>query len=187
MRRAPWTTCPGAVEQLKQTFTGVALKNFSMQGEKKFNCTHLHDLAILAAEHAFDTEPSIYDILVSDPIDGKRRAELRHNGVVILDWVESGFKLIEPAEVAGLVLGNLRTWMSSLDPIQQKAVRLLQWGNMIANGRIIPLEQQSDAMKMPPNCYTFQPERAIVAQRVGAIRDFSNGTAEPLGEYKPAF
>lgn len=186
MRRVPWSTCPGALEQLKQTFTGVELKGFARRGEKQSNCTHLHDLAILAAEHAF--EPSVvYDILVSDPIDGKRRAELRRNGETILGWVEEGFKLIEPAEVAGLgLMDNMRTWIDSLSPLQQRAARLLRWGNMIANGRIIPLEQQSDATKMPPNCYTFQPDRAKVAKRVGVVRDFSGSAAEPLGDYKPA-
>lgn len=187
MRRAPWSTCPGAVAQLQQTFAGVALKNFSMRGEKKINCTHLHDLAILAAEHAFDQEPSLYDILVSDPADGKRRAEFRLNGVAILSWTEASFKLVEPAAAAGIAFDDLRTWIDSLDPIQQKAAKLLRWGNMIANGRIIPLDRQSDATKMPPNCYTFQRERAVLAKRVGAIRDFSEGTAEPLGGYRPAF
>lgn len=185
MRRVPWTTCPGAVEQLKQTFTGVALKDFATRGEKQANCTHLHDLAILAAGHVFDREPSIYDILVSDPVDGKRRAELRCDGTTILSWVEMGFKIVEPVEAAGLMLTNLRTWIDSLDPIQQEAARLLRWGNMIANGRIIPLEQQSDATKMPPNCYTFQPQRAVQATRIGVIRDFSDGAQQPLAEYQP--
>jgi hypothetical protein len=73
MRRAPWTTCPGAPAQLAQTFTGVALNAFAARGEKQANCTHLHDLAVLAAGHAFDAAPVVYDMLVSDPVDGKRR------------------------------------------------------------------------------------------------------------------
>lgn len=187
MRRAPWTTCPGAIDKLKQTFAGVALKDFPIRGEKKINCTHLYDLAILAAEHAFDQAPTIYDILVSDPVDGRRRAELRKNGVALLAWTEEKFRLVEPPEVAGLTLDKLRTWIETLDPSKQRAAKLLQWGNMIANGRGIPLEQQSDATKMPPNCYSFQPERAVSATRVGVIRDFSGGDAEPLADHKPAF
>ncbi|MFP5306390.1 MAG: DUF2889 domain-containing protein, partial [Gammaproteobacteria bacterium] len=68
--RAPWTTCPGAAEQLRQTFSGVALRDFAARGEKQANCTHLHDLATLAAAHALDSAPLVYDILVSDPVDG---------------------------------------------------------------------------------------------------------------------
>jgi len=180
LARAPWTTCPGAVEQLRQTFTGVALREFTARGEKQANCTHLHDLALLAAAHAFDADPFVYDILVSDPVDGKRRAELRRNGEVVIGWVESGFRIIEPAELAGMTLDKMRPWLDTLDPVRQEAARLLRWANMIANGRIIPLENQSDATRMPPNCYTFQPERKVVARRVGKIIDFSTGTEQPL-------
>src|ERR1700738_3079968 len=51
MQRVPWTTCPGAVAVLQQTFAGVPLDGFVARGAKKSNCTHLHDLALLAANH----------------------------------------------------------------------------------------------------------------------------------------
>ena len=58
---------------------------------------------------------------------------------------------------------------------------LMGWGAMIAHGRIIPLERQSDATRMPAgNCYTFQPDRRTAARRIGEIRDFSRGSAQPL-------
>lgn len=180
MRRAPWTTCPGAVAKLKETFTGVALDQFATVGEKQSNCTHLFDLAVLAAGHAFDEAPLVYDILVSDPIDGTRRAELRCDEAVVLGWTEAGFRIVEPVEWAGITLNRLRPLLELLDPRQQEAARLLRWANMIANGRTIPLEQQSDASRMPPGCYTFQPQRAAQAKRVGVIYDFSDGTRQPL-------
>lgn len=182
LMRAPWTTCPGAVAQLERSFTGIELAAFASRGEKQINCTHLHDLAVLAAAHAWDREPLSYDILISDPVEDRRRAELRRNGVPILGWTESGFRILEPEELAGVTLDRMRPWIDTLDPERQEAARLLRWGNMIANGRTIPLGKQSDATRMPPNCYTFQPHRAIVAKRVGLIRDFSDGSAEPLEE-----
>jgi hypothetical protein len=185
LRRAPWTTCPGAVEKLRQTFTGVALTSFVERGEKQANCTHLHDLATLAAAHAFDSEPTIYDILVSDPVGGRRHAEIRRNGKTVLEWTEEQFHLVEPKSAAGVRLDKLKAWIVGLAPELQEPARLLQWGNMLANGRTIPLENQSDATKMPPNCYTFQPERKLVAKRVGLIRDFSQGAIQPLGDYEP--
>jgi hypothetical protein len=184
--RAPWTTCPGAVDQLKQTFTGIALEAFASRGEKQANCTHLHDLAILAAAHAFDQKTQVYDILVSDPIDGRRRAELRKDGLTVLGWVEADFRILEPAEMAGMTLDKLRPWIDALDPARQEAARLLRWGNMIANGRTIPMERQSDATRMPPNCYTFTPPRRDVAIRIGEIRDFSSGTEQPLEKSEAA-
>lgn len=186
MRRVPWTTCPGAVEQLKQTFVGVALDAFASRGEKQANCTHLHDLAVLAATHAYGTAPLVYDILVSDPVDGIRRAELRCGGVTVLGWAESRLRVLEPPALAGIEIRELRTLLDALDPAQREAARLLRWANILANGRIIPLDRQSDASQMPPGCYTFQPQRAAVARRVGVVRDFSDGMAEPLGEYVAA-
>jgi hypothetical protein len=179
--RAPWTTCPGAVSQLEQTFTNVRLDEFAARGEKLANCTHLHDLATLGAAHAADNEPLVYDILVSDPVDGRRRSELRRNGVTLMSWVLEGMRVVEPSELGGMTLDKLGAWISSLDPQMREAARVLRWGTMIAHGRTIPLEQQSDATKMPVgNCYTFQPQRSIRAKRVGEIRDFSRGTARPL-------
>jgi len=180
LERAPWSTCPGAVEQLKQTFSGLTLAAYAERGKKRENCTHLHDLAMLGAAHAFDTEQLIYDILVCDPVDERRVAELRRNGQVTLRWTLIDGRVVSPAELAGFSLDKLSAWIESLDPPRQEAARLLRWGAIIAHGRTIPMERQSDASRMPPNCYTFQPDRSVHARRVGVIRDFSRGTAQPL-------
>ena len=52
--RAPWTTCPGAVARLTETFSGKSLAEVNARADKKQNCTHLHDMAVLAAVHAAD-------------------------------------------------------------------------------------------------------------------------------------
>ena len=180
MHRAPWTTCPGAELKLCEAFSGVALAKFTQLGHKSRHCTHLYDLAILAAEHAFDEQPTVYDILVSDPIEGWRHAEIRRDGEKQMSWAESGLKIIEPDELAGMSLFAMKGWIGSLDPSMQVSVKLLQWGNILASGRSIPLEQQSDATRMPPNCYTFQPKRAMQARRVGEVHDFSQLAEKPL-------
>jgi hypothetical protein len=181
LQRAPWSTCPGAVERLKQTFGSLPLTAFADRGEKRENCTHLHDLATLAATHAFDGEQLVYDILVSDPVAGRREAELRRNGEPVFRLTLIEWRIVEPTALAGLRLDQLNAWISTLAPRQQEEARLLRWGAMIANGRTIPLERQSDASRMPAgNCYTFQPQVSVHAQRIVAIRDFSRGGAEPL-------
>lgn len=187
MHRAPWTTCPGAPQQLRQTFVGVALAAFAARGEKSANCTHLHDLAVLAAAHAQDREPLAYDILVSDPVDGRRQVELRRNGEPLLGWTDQDNRILEPAELAGQGLFDpLRPWIDTLDPQQQEAARLMRWGAILAHGRTIPMERQSDASRMPPNCYSFQPQRKAQARRIGEIKDFSRGTAQPLDPITPS-
>ena len=186
MQRVPWTTCPGAVAKLEQTFAGVPLDGFVARGEKRTNCTHLHDLAVLAAAHAADSGPLVYDLLVSDPIEGRRRAELRRNGTWVLGWVVADDRIVEPEELAGVAFDGMRPWIESLDPARQEAARLLRWGTILAHGRTIAWERQSDSSRLPiGNCYTFQPERAAIAKRVGVIRDFSDGP-QPLEEHRPA-
>lgn len=186
MARAPWTTCPGAVATLAQTFTGIALDAFAQRGAKRANCTHLHDLAVLAAAHAFDPAPLLYDILVADPAAGLRQAEIRCNGALVLAWAHADGRMVAPAALAGTPLDQLRAWIESLQPPLQEAARLLQWGTLIANGRTIPWERQNDARRMRAgSCFTFQPDRMTEARRIGAVRDFSTGP-RPLEQSCPA-
>ncbi len=187
MHRVPWTTCPGAEAKLQQTFIGMSLAEISERVEKRQNCTHLHDLTVLAARHVSDRDALIYDILVSDPVDGLRDAEIRRNGISLLSWQENAFVMASPAEICGLRLDKLRDWIDGLNAELREAAKLLQWGNMLANGRVIPLAQQSDATKMPAGCYTFQPERAVRAKRVGKIVDFSKENGWPLKNFESAF
>jgi hypothetical protein len=185
MVRAPWTTCPGAIKRLQQTFTGRPLADFPALGEKATNCTHLHDLALLAAAHAGDDAPLTYDVLASDAVAGRRLIELRRDGEPVMGWVEQDGKLVEPAAAAGMTLLQLRPYIDALDAEGQEQARVLRWGAIVAHGRAIPLENQSDATRMPPTCFTFQPENKVRAIRVGEIRDFSRGSLQPL-EPRPA-
>jgi len=181
--RAPWTTCPGAIRKLSDTFAGLVLGQFETESRavKKQNCTHLYDLAVLAAAHAFDSETLLYDIYVCDPVDGIRKAEIWSKGKQLLAWSLADMELVDPTELGGKKLFELNEWINSLTgKDEQEIARILRWASLIANGRIIPFEEQSDALKMPPNCYTFQPEMAAEAKRVGRIRDFSYGKGEPL-------
>jgi hypothetical protein len=181
LHRAPWTTCPGAPAKVIETFTGVALADFATRGEKAVNCTHLHDLALLAAAHATDPAPTVIDILVSDQADGRNRAELRRNGETLHAWeIEGGFTIVAPAKHAGVHLMKIKQLLEAASPADQELIKLLRWGAVVAHGRAIPMSAQNDAGKMPPNCFTFQPERKGDAVRVGVIKDFSVGMAEPL-------
>jgi hypothetical protein len=187
MDRAPWNICPGAVTVLEQTFVRIALKDFAARGDKRANCTHLHDLAVLAAAHAFDATATVFDILVSDPVAGRSEAELRRNGIAVLDWSVVKGRIIAPAPLAGLDLDNMRNWIESLDPETQEAARLLRWGIMVAHGRSLPAGWASGTGNMASGsrCFTFQPHKAGEAKHVGAILDFSRGAARPL-EHRPA-
>jgi hypothetical protein len=183
MDRAPWTTCPGAPAVLGTTFTGVALAEVAARGEKQANCTHLHDLAVLAAAHAGDAAPMRYDILVCDPVEGLVTAEIRRDGRPVHRIVHRDDNIVTPLVIAGVSLFKLRDWIGGLDGPEREAARLLQWGTILAHGRITPMERQSDASRMPPNCYTFQPEMKVHAKRVGEVIDFTAADRQPLAHF----
>lgn len=186
MIRVPWTTCGGAQAVLARTFTGVRLDEFAGRGAKVANCTHLFDIAVLAAAHAGDAALLVYDILVADPVDRVWRAELRRDGTAVLGWDVSGFVLSQPAHLAGMRLDKLRPWIDSLDPRGQEQARLLRWGTILAHGRGRQFADASERQRLPlGQCYTFQPENAPNARYIeGSVRDFSGSSVEPLGEVR---
>ena len=181
--RLPWTTCPGAAAKLVETFDGQLLSDVTARRDKKQNCTHFHDLAVLAAAHAGEPGRLVFDIFVSDAAEGIRLLEIRRNGLVMHRWTERDGKLTAPAEIAGHRLHTLRDWIGSLSGQTQEAARLLQWASLVAHGRTMPLDRQSNAVELPPNCYTFQPERAVLAARIDTRRDFSDGSQVPLAGF----
>src|SRR3546814_12756146 len=61
------------------------------------------------------------------------------------DLTETTFRIVAPAELAGMTPDKLRPWIEAQGAPTQEAARLLRWANMIANGRLIPIEKQSDA------------------------------------------
>lgn len=181
--RLPWTTCPGAQAKLVETFAGLPLAEVTARRDKKQNCTHFHDMAVLAAAHTAQAGRVVYDILATDPIEAERFLEVRRDGQVLHGWTERDGILCEPAEVAGKTLFTLRDWIGTLTGLAQESARLLQWAAIVAHGRTMPLESQSIASDIPSNCYTFQPDRAKGAIRNGARRDFSDGLKLPLAGF----
>ena len=182
MVRAPWSTCPGAVQQLTATFAGVRLDEVTARGEKQANCTHLHDMAVIAAVHARDPAPIRYEITVTDAAGGVRLCEITRDSALAQRLVERDNLIEEPVEARGKTLFQLGEWIASLDEQAREAARLLRWAAIIAHGRAIPMDRQSDASRMQSNCFTFQPGRKERAQRVGAVMDFTTSARQPLDD-----
>lgn len=193
MKRSPWTMCPGAMDQLAATFTGVPLAGFAKRGEKTANCTHLHDLALFAAAHAGDTAPVAYDILVTDAVDDARRATLARNGAPLLDWTLVGAPMQEvfstPEELAGKPMSQLNDFIATQDKPTAEAIRILRWASMVAHGRVRDMPAGMSATEFPGgSCYNFQPDRApISTRRPGADIDFSKPGATPMADRAEAF
>lgn len=178
--RAPWNICPGAQGALVETFAGVPLFEVTARRSKAQNCTHLHDLAVLAAAHAQDGGLLEYRIYASDPEEGQRVLEIRRNGRTMHRWTERGGVFAQPAEIAGLTLLTLRDWIAALPGEEREAARLLQWGSLVAHGRAMTRAQRRAAAAVQPSCYAFQPERAGGIDFWQEPRDFSDGGRMPL-------
>lgn len=189
MPRAPWTTCDGAMTRLAQTFTGTAIEQVARRGERMTNCTHLHDLAVFAAAHAYDRAAIAYEIYVTDPVDGQREAWLWRNGAVLHQWRFQDDRIVSPATLAGRSLGELGAWIAAQDKDGAEAGRILRWGSMLALGRAIDMPAGMSATAFPGGtCYTFQPEQAMIARRKpGADIDFSAPGMEPLAGRSQTF
>ena len=189
MQRGPWTTCPGAMTMLAQTFTGVRLADCVRRGEKTQNCTHLHDLALFAAAHAGETAPLAYDVAVSDPVGGQRTARLWRDGALRLDWRLDGDRFLSPADLAGTRIRDLGEWIARAGPAEAEAARILRWAAILAQGRAMEIPAGLSATAFPGGtCYTFQPARAVDATRLaGADVDFSLSGREPLADRAAAF
>ena len=189
MKRFPWTTCPGAMQQLQHTFTGVALADFVARGERTANCTHLHDLSIFAAAHHADTAPIAYDIFVSDPAEGRKRARIWRDGALMLDWTLDNDRFAVPEALIGLRLTEIGGWIAGQGKADQEAARILRWATIVAQGRQmhIPAHMSGEAFAQG-NCFTFQPETAKHATRLAnADVDHSVPGAQPMADRADMF
>ncbi len=180
MIRAPWSTCPGAALVLAQTFTGARLADTAQVGAKRQNCTHLFDMAVLAAAHALDARSTRYDLRVEDPFEGVRHMVIHRDGREQMAWTERDRRFVAPGPIAGMGYKDMGDWIASLDPAHEEMARLLRGVAVISHGRQIPMELQSDAMRIPPNCHTFQPGQRERARRVSGIHDFTTAIHGPL-------
>jgi hypothetical protein len=178
--RAPWTTCPGAGAKLRETFCGMLLSEVTAKVDKVLNCTHMHDIAVLAAAHAGDAAEILYEMIATDPDNGERLLELRRNGKLVQNWIERDGVLAAPEAVAGKTLHELREWIGSLEGSAREEAGILRWASSVARGRTLPMELQNDAKTLRLRCYTFQPERIDQAELIGDRRDFSEGLNVPL-------
>ncbi|MDO6414462.1 DUF2889 domain-containing protein [Sphingomonas sp. BIUV-7] len=189
MKRGPWTSCPGAMDTLEQTFVGTTLADFVARGDKTLNCTHLYDLSLFAAAHAHDEAATAYDIVVTDAVDTVRCARLARNGVPLLEWHLEGDLFRFPADLAGTRLHALGPWIAGLDKAGAEAWRILRWATIIAQGRGMDIPAGLPATAFASGaCFTFQPETAGRSfRRPGADIDFSAPGLEPMADRAARF
>ena len=103
--RYPLTTCPGAETVLRELVgepINVSAREFFGGGKARRNCTHMFDLAWLAARHA-TRQDTVRDYLMTipDAPQGHGEAVLRRDGDILLRWHLQDDVIVDPAPFVG--------------------------------------------------------------------------------------
>lgn len=180
--RHPWTTCTGAGPLLVDRLRGTALTEAASFDAQYAHCTHLYDLALLAASHAADARAVLFRMFVSDSLAGRRHAILHRNEKPLIDWHLDKEEILPPHRRAGLNLRAFREWGAVLPAEEREAGLLLRRAVFISIGRTFDPDVDDDIPTPPPGaCFTLQPENFQPdARAAGSRRDFSYGTEGPL-------
>ncbi len=185
--RWPWSTCPGAADNLRK-LAGMPLSDrFTTAGgwtDPKQNCTHQFDAACYAITHAATCRSQrTYDLEVPrrDPATGASRTRLWVDGELRLTWdVQwNGIVDAEPPFDAAPWKGGFMRWADGvLAADEAECAITLRRACDIGMGRGMDLDSVPVAKDLPPMmagvCHTMQPGVVEVAFRhVGSIRDFA--------------
>lgn len=183
--RHPWSACPGATGFIAKELTGALLEDVARRDPAQ-HCTHLLDLAIVAAAHAGDTAPTRFDMQVPDRVDGRTTATLSENGVEKLRWQ------LEDTAIVGTDrdLRQLSKWKRELPPREAEWATLLRRAVFVSGARqyIAPTLQQTAALNVGRMgvCFNYQLPQAEHSTRTpNWHQDFSVSGIEPLQGLDP--
>jgi hypothetical protein len=183
--RHPWSACPGATGFIAGELTGALLEDVARRDPSQ-HCTHLLDLAIVAAAHAGDTEPTRFDMRVADRVDDRTTATLSENGEEKLRWRLDG------TVIAGSDrdLRQLSKWKRELPADEAERATLLRRAVYILGARqyVAPSIEQTAAMNSGRMgvCFNYQLPQAEGSTRTpNWHRDFSMSGREPLEGLDP--
>lgn len=194
--RYPMTTCPGAVEPLRD-FIGLPLDLLSGEITKRINprlqCTHLFDLTVLAYAHIRrDEVQRVYDIELPDD-DGSEQGlplQVYQDGKLVLSWTVKKWKILEPVEFIGNTLGaGFSKWVSQAfadNEDQKEWAWLAQKGNLVSEARTFDINKLAGTRNfvgehMVGICHTYS--EAEIGQAVhshNSFIDFSDSEEELL-------
>lgn len=181
--RHPWTSCPAAGDLLAARLAGVELGEADGFDSPFSHCTHMLDLALLAAAHARDAEPLLYSMFVSDPGAGLCSAQLWRDDRTLINWTLDGDRVASGAG-RGRNLRELRDWLAELPIALREAAMALRRAVFISAGRRYDYEGMNNAAELTKQagvCFSFQPVRSAQALPMrGSKLDFTVDRAGPL-------
>ncbi len=193
--RIPFTTCDGAYRPLQNLIgahVGSTPAELLAIAHPLSNCTHLHDLTLLAIAHSQRKEEIVqYDVEVTDAVNGI--SDLRvwrsvNNGKKMLMhyWQSLNYAITSPPELKDkpLFMGFSRWANEAFKDIENEAAFVLQKGNLVSIGRMLDVNAMTGSRAKDENdrvaCFTYSPENSSNAIRIGGtVRDFTH-TEEQL-------
>lgn len=182
--RFPWSTCPAAGIHLARQLTGCSLDAPVDPPAAYSHCTHMLDLALLAASHAHDSQMTLFESLVSDAKEPFQLARLSLNDQVVMEWYLRETFIEPPSRQAGKDLRKMRNWDEELTRDERERAHLLRRAVFVSGGRGLDFTEIRTAAHFTASagaCYTFQPARSSNSLRMrGSARDFA-GSGGPLG------
>lgn len=193
--RIPFTTCDGAYKPL-QNLVGAAVSSTPAQllaiAPPLSNCTHLHDLTLLAIAHSQSPNNMVqYDVEVTDAIDGISQLRVWRttestDKQLLHHWQSCNYQITLPIALKDkpLFAGFSRWANETFQGIENEAAFVLQKGNLVSIGRMLDVNNMTGSRAKDENdrvaCFTYSPENSVHAYRIaGTVRDFTH-TEEQL-------
>lgn len=194
MPRFPWTTCPRAIEPLRELIGKPLIGRCADVGrliDMRQQCTHLFDLVGLMSSHAFHgRDHHRYHATVrahpSSHVESHRdclRATLRLDEVEVTAWDLRALTIMGPAASAGFSIDKgFREWTETLDEITAERALVLRRTVFTATGRVKTSRPGRTAAEagLPPLCFSFQPGRREVAERTGTRHPYDTAPEKML-------
>jgi hypothetical protein len=178
--RVPWSTCPtgaAGLAALAGTSLDAAVRPDRWVDDRRTQCVHTLDLASLAAAHAHDTEPTVYEVRLDLASFTERRGVLERNGETVLDVRMEGQSVVSPDRFVGFGLDRPRfsAWLAATDPPDREPLFVMRRACSIGIGRLMEMDViavAGDVRGADDSCHTYRVGIPEVAHRcVGTARE----------------
>ncbi|MDB5713651.1 MAG: hypothetical protein JWO15_1048 [Sphingomonadales bacterium] len=183
MIRFPTTLCPGAALVVRELIGMRLDADLNDRMRMRRNCTHLYDLAALAAQHARRPQTArIYEAIVPDDSGLPVTISVTCDDAIVHAWTTLAGQIIAPQSLKGLpLLRGFTRWASAMltgDALE--AAMILGKTCFIATVR--PFAPESSAgqpvrenVAMVGACYAYAPERMATARYTDQIGERLGG------------
>lgn len=184
-KRIPFTSCGGAEEPLRELIgmpLGASISALIQRAAPVKNCTHLYDLTLWTIQHSQREEDEvIFDVVVTDAVEGVSNLTVSRNGVVQHDWQAKNGYLLSPESLEGKSLfKGFYQWVNeTFSSLELEAALVLQKGNLVSIGRMIDLASLTGGRAIDETerhaCHTYSPDNNKTAIRLADTeRDFTD-------------